>query len=101
IFYRVVDPEHVARETQNGLANRVLVGVADFLVESNPNEVVILVKTDVGRTNLTVRLERKRMRTFQSTRDTGEKVIVNGRFTGREVETLWYSKSPAEAVPSR
>ena len=32
------------------------------------------------------------MRTFQSTRDTGEKVIVNGRFNGRDTETLWYSK---------
>jgi len=101
IFYRVVDPEHVARETQNGLGGRVLAGIADFLVESNPNEVVILVKTERGRSNLTVRLERKRMRTFQSTRDTGEKVIVNGRFAGRELETLWYSKCPADTAPTR
>jgi hypothetical protein len=37
-------------------------------------------------------MDRKRMRTFQSTRDSGEKVIVNGRFTARDAETLWYSK---------
>ena len=61
----------------NSPTNRINVSVADFLIESNPNEVVIGVKTERGRTNLTVRLERKRMRTFQSTRDSGEKVIVN------------------------
>jgi hypothetical protein len=92
IYYRVVDPEHVARDTQNNPANRTNASVAEFLVESNPNEVVIVVKTERGRTNLTVRLERKRMRTFQSTRDSGEKVIVNGHFTVNDVETLWYSK---------
>jgi hypothetical protein len=92
IFYRVVDPEHVARDTQNSPTNRINVSVAEFLVESNPNEVVIVVKTEQGRTNLTVRLDRKRMRTFQSTRDSGEKVIVNGRFTANDAETLWYSK---------
>jgi opacity protein-like surface antigen len=92
IFYRVLDPEHVARDTMSSPTNRANVSVADFLVESNPNEVVIMVKTERWRTNLTVRLERKRMRTFQSTRDSGEKVIVNGRFTERNTETLWYSK---------
>jgi hypothetical protein len=101
IFYRVIDPEHVARDTQNNPTNRVNASVAEFLVESNPNEVVIVVKTERGRTNLTVRLERKRMRTFQSTRDSGEKVIVNGRFTANDAETLWYSKCPTDNVPSR
>ena len=92
IFYRVLDPDHVARDTMNSPTNRFNVSVADFLVESNPHEVVIMVKTERWRTNLTVRLERKRMRTFQSTRDSGEKVIVNGRFTERNTETLWYTK---------
>ena len=92
IFYRVIDADHVARDTMNSPTNRVNASIADFLIESNPNEVVIVVKTERGSTNLTVRLERKRMRTFQSTRDTGEKVIVNGRFNGRDTETLWYSK---------
>jgi hypothetical protein len=92
IYYRVVDPEHVARDTQNSPTNRTNASIAEFLVESNPNEVVIVVKTDRGRTNLTVRFERKRMRTFQSTRDSGEKVIVGGRFTANDTETLWYSK---------
>ena len=92
IFYRVIDGDHVARDTMNSPTNRVNASIADFLIESNPNEVVIVVKTERGSTNLTVRLERKRMRTFQSTRDTGEKVIVNGRFNGRDTETLWYSK---------
>jgi hypothetical protein len=92
IFYRVVDPEHVARDTQNNPTDRINASVAEFLVESNPNEVVIVVKTEQGRTNLTVRFERKRMRTFQSTRDSGQKVIVNGRFTANDAETLWYSK---------
>jgi hypothetical protein len=92
IFYRVLDSEHVARDTMNSPTNRINASVAEFLVESNPNEVVIVVKTEQGTTNLTVRMERKRMRTFQSTRDSGEKVIVNGRFTARDAETLWYSK---------
>jgi len=92
IFYRLLDADHVARDTMNSPTNRINVSVADFLIESNPNEVVIGVKTERGRTNLTVRLERKRMRTFQSTRDSGEKVIVNGRFIERNAETLWYSK---------
>jgi hypothetical protein len=101
VVYRVVDPEHVARETQNSATSRLTAGVADLLVESNPNEVVIVIKTERGRTNLTVRFERKRMRTFQSTRDSGEKVIVNGWFTARDIETLWYSKCSAEAGPTR
>jgi hypothetical protein len=92
IFYRQLDSDHVARDTMNSPTNRINASVADFLVESNPNEVVIGVKTARGRTNLTVRIERKRIRTFQSTRDNGERVIVNGRFIERNTETLWYSK---------
>jgi hypothetical protein len=92
IFYRLLDDEHVARDTMNSPTNRINASVADFLVESNPNEVVMGVKTERGRTNLTVRLERKRIRTFQSTRDSGERVIVNGRFIERNTETLWYNK---------
>ena len=80
------------RSSSAPIRARINASVADFLIESNPNEVVIGVKTERGRTNLTVRLERKRMRTFQSTRDSGEKVIVNGRFIERNAETLWYSK---------
>jgi opacity protein-like surface antigen len=92
LFYRLVDAEHVARDTMNSPTNRVNASVADFLVESNPNEVVMGVKTARGRTNLTVRIERKRIRTFQSTRDNGEKVVVNGRFLDRNTETLWFNK---------
>ena len=58
IFYRLLDADHVARDTMNSPTNRINVSVADFLIESNPNEVVIGVKTERGRTNLTVRLER-------------------------------------------
>jgi hypothetical protein len=92
VFYRLLDAEHVARDTMNSPTNRINASVADFLIESNPNEVVISVKTERGRTNLTVRIERKRIRTFQSTRDSGEKVIVNGRFIERNTETLWFNK---------
>ena len=92
IFYRLLDADHVGRDTMNSPTNRTNASVADFLIESNPNEVVISVKTERGRTNLTVRIERKRIRTFQSTRDSGEKVIVNGRFIERNTETLWFNK---------
>ena len=48
-----------------------------------------------GRINLVVQVDRNRWRTLQSTRENGERLIVNDRFAGSNTDPGWFNPLPA------
>src|SRR6266705_1246796 len=90
--YRVLDADHVQREVKSDPATEGALSVADRASESGPNEVTISWVNNEGRVNNTVRVDGSRFRLWQSSSETGETFVVDGREVDDDEETLWIHK---------
>jgi hypothetical protein len=66
--------------------------VIDKAEESKANEVATSMSDERSRLNLVYRVERQRMRTMESARESGDKIISGGRFSDGGASTPWLSK---------
>jgi len=90
--YRVLDADHVQREVLSDPTIQGSLSVADRASEAGPNEVAISWVDDHGRTDNVVRVEANRFRLWHSTRETGEKLVVEGIEVDDKAATLWIQK---------
>jgi hypothetical protein len=93
IVNRVIDADHVQIDRMVGRPAPQLTAIIDEAIESKPNEVVMSSLSGNRRYSLTVRVDRKRMRIMEMTREDGEKEVTTGRYVaGGQGETPWFGK---------
>jgi hypothetical protein len=92
VVYTVLDGDRLQRETKIVPDKSVDVSIAISLVEVSAGELLMAWKTNEGGIANRVRASQGQMQVLDSTRDSGEKLIVNGRRTRDNVEAPTFNK---------
>ena len=93
IVQRVLDADHVRRESMSGPTTRVDLSVIDLASILGPAEVALSIANDRRRLNVVVRAEPRRWRLIELTRDNGEKLVSGGRTTDSAREEMpWLNR---------
>jgi len=92
VVYRLLDPDRLQRETMIVPDRNLDVSVALSIVETGPGELTMVWKTGDGGITNRVRASQGRMQVLDSTRETGEKLIANGRRTHDNAEAPTFNK---------
>lgn len=93
--YRPLLSEGVQRETFVLSSRPFDVSVAESVAELAQDELIITWSTREGRTTNRIHLQPDRMRIVDSTRQTGEKLSVNGRRVRDNAENPWFKRCNA------
>ena len=85
--------DYVQRDSMTAPTARSDASLIDSATEPGPNELGLSLANERGRTNVIVRVESRRWRFMESTRENGEKLISGGRATqGARQESPWLKK---------
>ncbi|HKY87255.1 MAG TPA: hypothetical protein VJL90_10885 [Pseudorhodoplanes sp.] len=79
VVYRLLDPDRLQRDIMIAPDTNFDVSVVLSIVEIGPGELLIAWKTGEGGITNRVRADPGQMQVLDSTRDSGEKLVVNGR----------------------
>jgi hypothetical protein len=87
VVYRLPGPDRLERETMIEPGRSFDVSVALSAVESSPGELTIAWKTSEGGITNRISVQQGLMQALDSIRESGEKLIVNGRRTRDNTES--------------
>ena len=94
VVYRLVDAGRLQRETMIEPGKSFDVSVAVSVVESSPGELTMAWKTGEGGITNRISIQQGQMQALDSTRESGEKLIVNGRRTRDNSEAPRFRRCP-------
>jgi hypothetical protein len=100
VVYRLVDAGRLQREITIAPGEIFDVSIAVSVVESNPDELIMVWETREGGMTNRVSVQPGQMQLMESTRDSGEKLTVNGRRTRDNSESPRYKRcrtAPSQA----
>jgi hypothetical protein len=90
--YTVVNANLVRYDLLTSSTERASVGVLDTATELSRNELGISYAGQRGRIDIVYRIDANRFRLWTSTRQDGEKLVINGRYMPENVETPWLTR---------
>jgi hypothetical protein len=85
-------PNGMQRETYTAPGRPFDVSFPESIVESAPDELIIAWNTGEGRITNRIRLQPDQMRIMDSTRQSGEKLSVDGRRVRGNAENPWFKR---------
>jgi hypothetical protein len=91
IVHRPLDAERVQRDFMREASKSTATVIASAS-ELRPNEIMIRIVFGERHTDVVYRVEGQRFRTLQSTRDNGEKIVVDGRAIEDGLPMPWLNK---------
>ena len=93
IVHRALDADQVQRDSMSGPTTRVDVSVIDSASASGPGELALSLANERRRLYVVVRVEPRRWRLIESTRENGEKLVSGGRTTDSAGEEMpWLNR---------
>ena len=94
LVYTLLDSGHLQRETKIVPDKSIDVSTTLAIVEISAGELMMSWKTSEGGITNRVRATQGQMQALDSTRDNGEKLVVNGRRPRDDSEVPTFSKCP-------
>jgi hypothetical protein len=92
LMNRVIDADHVELDKMVGPTSRESATIVDRIMDAKPNELTLSATIGDQRYDIHVQVQGGRVRTTESTRADGQKVIAGGHFTDGGGETPWYGR---------
>lgn len=92
VVYSLLDGDRLQRETKIVPDSNIDLSIAVSLVEVSAGELLMAWKSNEGGIANRVRASQGQMQVLDSTRDSGEKLIVNGRRTRDNAEAPTFNK---------